>query len=333
MDPKSLLAAAGFVPGQLVFPDAWCGHLPFAAWLMQQLRPSCFVELGTHTGNSYLTFCQAAAAGGGTRCFAVDTWRGDEHAGFYGEEVFEQLRAQHDSRYGGFSSLLRATFDEAVSRFEDRSIGLLHIDGLHTYAAVAHDFATWRPKLAPGALVLLHDTQVREAGFGVWKLWEELSAQYPLHLEFKQSFGLGILQTADGTPLDWLQPATPEQAQVEHYFTALGLAMMERYRAEEQAALVALLRAELERYHASTLRQDATIAAQNAALEDCGARLSGQQQKMTADAERLAAQQRALEQLRAECDEAHVRIAALLQSKSWRLTAPLRFLGRGVRGS
>jgi hypothetical protein len=331
MDQESLLVAAEFVPGQVVFPSSWCGHLPFAAWLMKQLRPACFVELGTHTGNSYLTFCQAA--GGGTRCFAVDTWRGDEHAGFYGEEVFEQLRAYHDPHYGGFSTLLRATFDEAVSRFDDHSIALLHIDGLHTYAAVAHDFATWLPKLAPGAVVLLHDTQVREADFGVWKYFDELCARYPLHLEFKQSFGLGVLQLTGGTPLDWLRPAAPEQVQVEKYFTALGLAMMARYRAEEQAALVAQLRAELARYHDCTVWQDATIAAQVAALASCETRLLEQQQKLAAGAEQLAAQQQALAQLHAERDEVRARIAALLQSKSWRLTAPLRAISRGVTGS
>ena len=247
MDQESLLSAAGFVPDRLGFPNAWCGHLPFAAWLMARLRPACFVELGTHTGNSYLTFCQAAAAAGGTtRCFAVDTWRGDEHAGFYGEEVFKQLRAYHEPRYGGFSTLLRATFDAAVAHFDDRSIELLHIDGLHTYEAVAHDFATWLPKLAPGAIVLLHDTQVREGNFGVWKFWEELCARYPLHLEFKQSFGLGVLQIDTGpNPLEWLRTATPEQARVLDYFTALGLAMMERYRAQEQAAQTAHLTVQL----------------------------------------------------------------------------------------
>lgn len=331
MDQESLLAAAEFVPRQLVFPSSWCGHLPFAAWLMQQLRPACFVELGTHTGNSYLTFCQTAV--GGTRCFAVDTWRGDAHAGFYGGEVFDQLRAYHDPRYGGFSTLLRATFDEAVSRFDDQSIGLLHIDGLHTYEAVAHDFATWLPKLVPSAVVLLHDTQVRENDFGVWKLFEELCVQNPFHLEFKQSFGLGVLQLAGGTPLDWLQPAAPERAQVGKYFTALGLAMMARYLAEEQTALMAQLRTELARYHDRTVQQDATITAQAATLADCEARLLEQQQKLTAGAEQLAAKQQVLVQLRAEHDEARARLTALLQSKSWRLTAPLRVISRHVTGS
>ena len=40
--------------------------------------------------------------------------RGMQHAGFYGEEVYETLQRYHDKRYGAFSRLVRSTFDEAV---------------------------------------------------------------------------------------------------------------------------------------------------------------------------------------------------------------------------
>ncbi|MBD0273657.1 MAG: class I SAM-dependent methyltransferase, partial [Acetobacteraceae bacterium] len=76
-------------PARVAPPDPWAGHLPFAFWLAKAARPANFVELGTHSGNSFFAFCQAiAATGTGGRAFAVDTWHGDEHAGEYGEEVF-----------------------------------------------------------------------------------------------------------------------------------------------------------------------------------------------------------------------------------------------------
>ena len=69
--------------------SAWIEHIPFAFWLIEAHRPQTFVELGTHQGASYSAFCQAVdRLGLDMHCFAVDTWKGDEHAGFYDEGVF-----------------------------------------------------------------------------------------------------------------------------------------------------------------------------------------------------------------------------------------------------
>jgi len=180
--------------------SAWIEHIPFAFWITQALRPRRFVELGTDRGVSYLAFCQAVERLGlATDCFAVDTWKGDEHAGFYGEEVFAALNAYHEPRYAHFSRLVRSTFDEAVTHFDDVSIELLHIDGLHTYEAVRHDFETWRPKLMPNAVVLFHDINVRERGFGVFRLWQELAEAHP-SFTFLHGHGLGVLGIGSDVP-------------------------------------------------------------------------------------------------------------------------------------
>ena len=193
MNQNNLLAIAEFSPKSLQSPNAWVGHLPFAFWIMGQVSPKIFVELGTHSGNSYFSFCQSVVESSlSSKCYAVDTWQGDEHAGRYNEDIFANVNAHNQEHYAGFSRLLRMTFDDAVTYFADASIDLLHIDGLHTYEVVRHDFETWLPKLAPGAVVMFHDTNVRERNFGVWKLWAELQARYPNNLEFVHSNGLGI---------------------------------------------------------------------------------------------------------------------------------------------
>src|SRR5436309_21632 len=72
----------------LDLPSAWTEHIPFAYWLIEAHRPAQLVELGTYFGASYFAFCQAVATLGlPTRCFAVDTWRGDEHSGLYEDHV------------------------------------------------------------------------------------------------------------------------------------------------------------------------------------------------------------------------------------------------------
>jgi O-antigen biosynthesis protein len=228
-----LITAASFNAISLEYPDAWVGHLPFASWLIREVEPKIFIELGTHSGNSYFSFCQSVVENGlASKCYAVDTWQGDEHAGQYGSDVFSKVFAHHQTHYAGFSRLLRTTFDDATAYFADKSIDLLHIDGLHTYEAVRHDFETWLPKLAPGAVVLFHDINVREREFGVWKLWEELQLEYPNNLEFVHSHGLGVLQLNDAPEdrkFSWLRQDETEKSKLITYFTALGLCQLDRY--------------------------------------------------------------------------------------------------------
>ena len=180
-------------PRRLTDVRSWHLHIPFAFLLMDLHRPRTLVELGTHRGDSYCAFCQAVdELDLETTCTAIDHWKGDEHTGRYGEGVYAELCRYHDPLYGRFSRLLRSTFDDAVAGFEDASIDLLHLDGHHAYESIRHDFETWRSKLSKRAIVLLHDTGVRQPGFGAWKVWEELSSEFS-GVEFPYGHGLGVL--------------------------------------------------------------------------------------------------------------------------------------------
>jgi hypothetical protein len=173
--------------------SAWIEHVPFGFWLVDVLRPRRIVELGTNDGVSYSAMCQAIKTLGlATSCYAVDAWKGDEHAGFYGEDVYDDFTAFHDQRYAAFSRLVRSNFDEALGRIENGSIDLLHINGLHTYDTVRHDYQSWLPKLSANAVVLFHNTNVREREFGVFQLWNEIVAGKP-HFTFLRGHGLGVL--------------------------------------------------------------------------------------------------------------------------------------------
>lgn len=218
--------------------SAWLSHVPFGMFLVDLLRPQVLVELGTHTGVSYCGFCQAIQELDlNTRCYAFDTWQGDPQTGFYDSEVLKALHKYHDPLYGSFSKLIRSTFDDAVKSFEDRSIDLLHVDGLHTYEAVKADYENWLPKMSDRGVMLFHDINVRYGDFEVWKFWEEVSSEY-LHFEMVYGFGLGLLAVGHQIPnplYALLQSSDDDLANFREFFYQLGL-RVEQLLKDKQAA-------------------------------------------------------------------------------------------------
>jgi hypothetical protein len=265
--PPHGLSQASFGVPHVFVPSAWNEHTPFALWLINTLRPGVFVELGTHYGQSYFTFCQAVeAAGGRTLCYAIDTWRGDEHAGHYGEEVWDQVASTNAERYSAFSTLVRKTFDGALAHFADGSIDLLHIDGRHFYEDVLHDFASWLPKVSSRGVILLHDTNVHERNFGVARLWQELKGQYP-SFSFLHGYGLGVLAVGQEVPselrrLTDLQSDSEAAAAVRLAYARLGAAISDRSALRDERKAAAALRGELE-----AVRDELEAARRNSHLE------------------------------------------------------------------
>ncbi len=355
----NLLHPASFMePYHLTSPAPWAGHIPFASWLVAVQQPRSFVELGAYSGISYLAFCQAIAQQGlAARTYAIDTWEGDAHAGLYGNHIYEALKKAHDPHYQRFSTLLRMTFDAALPQFADGSIDLLHIDGLHTYEAVRHDFETWLPKLSARAVVLFHDSAVRQGDFGVYRLWAELAGRYP-SFEFAHSNGLGVLLVGAQQPPALLELCqNPEMGiQAQQFFGLLG-ARLER-RAEVLALQVqcrdAQAQAEAEKHagaqrHQWIEQQDQTILAlqreQQQAAQHTAQQLAQAQQEQQWTAQQLAQVQQAQQRTAAQLTQAQQaqqcsaeqlaqtqqELQKLYQSRSWRATASLRAAGRFAR--
>jgi hypothetical protein len=182
-------------PKRLVRPYGWIGHIPFLQWLIAEVKPNNYVELGVHTGNSFCTAAEGLKlANPSARAYAIDTWEGDHQASYYGEEIYLDLSKYIKENIAENSLMIRKYFDDAVSDFQDTSIDLLHIDGLHTYEAVSNDFTKWLPKMSNAGVILFHDIAEKSADFGVWKLWSELKIRYP-SFEFDHNHGLGVLMT------------------------------------------------------------------------------------------------------------------------------------------
>ena len=296
------------------------------------------MELGVHKGDSYFGFCQAVASLGlSTRCFGVDTWKGDEHSGFYGEEVFAEFAAYNGSRYGGFSTPLRMLFSEALDSFAEGSIDILHIDGYHSYDAVAVDFEAWLPKMSRRGVVLLHDIAVRDRDFGVWRFWEEVKGRFP-SFGFSHAAGLGVLGVGSELPeaitrfFDFAKASPASTGQV---FEALGARCMLLSEVEAHAREIAGLRSSLEseslelaqvrkeleegrkEWLDASFSLEKQLSAKHELLESLVLELDGIRAAL-AEAQRNATGiQGTLDQVVAQRDE-------IVNSETWRATAPVR---------
>jgi hypothetical protein len=273
--PIPLLPAIFWRPTYLQ-KSAWLEHVPFAFWIVEALQPKSFVELGTHYGVSYFAYCQAIERLGlKCRAYAVDTWRGDEHSGLYGDEVYKTVFAHNSECYSAFSRLVRSTFDEARAHFADGSIDLLHIDGLHTYEAVKHDFETWLPKLSPSAVVIFHDINVRERSFGVSRFFDELAQKYP-SFAFEHGHGLGIIGVGDDLPAAvtaLMKCSEKKEAarQVQGIFARLGQAVFAtqdaRMLAKELGEMAGLAKERDRAENLATLARDRDVIIQRLRAE------------------------------------------------------------------
>lgn len=282
--PFWLTPASYWMPAH--FPtSAWWTHGPFAAWIMDALRPGVVVELGTHFGYSCFAFAEAAKRLGlSTTINALDTWQGDDHAGYYSEDVFEYVEGVAHSDYPDSVRLLRGRFHESRRHFADASVDLLHIDGRHGFQDVLEDFSEWRSAVREGGVVLFHDIAEKGNGFGVWRLWEEIAAP-GRSFAFSHGHGLGVLSIGE--------PTVP--------------------------ALRALFEADAAT--ADRIRSDFSRLGDEAAHQAWLLTLPRELDQVRAELQARAAHE---DQQAVELDALRNHVEAMTTSTSWRVTAPLR---------
>jgi glycosyltransferase involved in cell wall biosynthesis len=295
---RACLSPASFWTPERIGPqEPWLAHAPFAFWLIEALRPRSLVELGTEGGLSYFALCEAVQRCGlNTRCCAVGRWNGDDEA------AYRDIAAHNLRRYSSFSTLVRSTFDDALDRFGDATVDLLHVDARFSYKDIKHHFTAWRPKLSGRAVVLFHATNVPERDSGASRLWEELRQIYP-HFEFLHWQGLGVLGAGAEPP-----PA-----------------VQELFGASANPDAVAHIRDAYSRLGSSVARADAADA--RGRVVELETKLDIQAAEAAhLNAELVHARDHA-GQLARELAMTQQQLQWTIASTSWRLTWPLRRLG------
>jgi hypothetical protein len=235
-------------PQSVINESYWKEHFPVAFLLVEVLQPEIFVELGVYQGGSFNVFCDAVKTlQTNTKCYGVDNWQGDPHNQFYESSVYHELVKYHRENYPAISVLLKMSFDEALAEFPGRTIDLLHIDGYHLYEAVKQDFEGWLPKMSDRGVIIFHDTNYRERDYGVWKLWEEISGQYPSY-EFEFGCGLGVLAVGKQVDPVFLSLLAEFNANPFYHdlFLKLGSIFNLNQSIDAEKKLVQILRSQLE---------------------------------------------------------------------------------------
>jgi hypothetical protein len=284
--------------GRYFPPSYWVGHGPFLRFLIKELEPKLFVELGVEWGFSYFLACDVVKdLRLSTKAVAVDNWAGDQHVGELEDEVYSTV-VSRNSEYAYFSELIKSDFSAALHNFSTCSIDLLHIDGTHTYEAVKTDFYSYLPKLTQDAIVLLHDISVQKDDFGVFRFWKELKSVYEF-MEFPHSSGLGVIFLGNSKSI-FLSKFSCEVSEFDiiSVFATLGDSFFR------------------ENY-LNVLTQDKEQLTQDKE------QLTQDKEQLTQDKEQLTQDK---EQLNWDLTEQSRLISTILASKSWRLTKPLRFL-------
>lgn len=143
--------------------------------LMKELNiPMIAVEIGVAEGNN----SNDLISHGVEKMYSVDAWRTLNQRGDGGYD-----QDWHDMNYNNAVKLLSKHKEKSViikgishevsETFEDESIGMLYLDGDHSYEGVKKDLESWYPKVVKGGIIAGHDWL--DSGYGIQKAVKEFS--------------------------------------------------------------------------------------------------------------------------------------------------------------
>lgn len=125
------------------------------------------VEIGSFCGKSTAYLAEGAHLGGGAHVWAIDPWDLPGNAsgkhGFAEVNTWKTFRAQiHAMQLDEYVTPLQDFSVRAAEKWEGPSVGLLFVDGSHTYTDVRADMEAWEKHLTAGATVVFDDYDTKK---------------------------------------------------------------------------------------------------------------------------------------------------------------------------
>ena len=263
------------------FASSNAGHLPFVSDLLASCPPSLIVSLGVAYGDFYFGVCQLVSEYGyDCPTYGIDTWpnlpkRKNPNVGTQNPaipnssnkplngssaSVFDLVSRHNNSHFRAFSKLVRSSFDEALSLFQDKSISILVIDSLQSYEALRQMFDSWLMKTAPGGLILLNHISVNNAENGASRLWKDIKTGFK-SFSFLHSSGLGIIantaeEEARNGFLDGIFQSSPEEQERLRRYYSLCVERFEQGTKAESVSSRRTMKSEFQVFHSRNSRYD-----------------------------------------------------------------------------
>jgi predicted O-methyltransferase YrrM len=128
------------------------------------------LEIGSYCGKSAVYLGSGAKAAGGV-LFCLDHHRGSEENQrgelYHDPEVFDAVAERVDTLPFLRETIRRADLEDVAipvvarsatfARFWSAPLGMVFIDGGHTFEAAHTDYESWSPKIARGGILAIHD--------------------------------------------------------------------------------------------------------------------------------------------------------------------------------
>lgn len=160
--------------------------------LMKQLNlPLRAAEIGVAEGR----FSEDLLVRGLETLYMVDVWEHLDQAGDASQDQRWHDKNYRDAknkvkRFGGKAVFLKGLSTFMANEVPDNSLGMIHLDGDHSYEGVMKDLHSWYPKLVAGGICSGHDFLVEN--YGVNRAVKE----------FANFYGKEVFTMSEDNPVD-----------------------------------------------------------------------------------------------------------------------------------
>lgn len=146
------------------------------ALLASGVTEGVIVEVGSHRGKSTCYLAAGSKRGAGVPVYAVDLWGQHPSPHWSNPGHFAKFVEQTEP-YADVVTAVQGDSAEVVKRWS-QPIGLLFIDGVHTYVGAERDIREWSQFLIPGGFIAIDDAtkpkvaraiKTHERGFTDWQ--------------------------------------------------------------------------------------------------------------------------------------------------------------------